>query len=245
MSISVCIVTFNGESFIERQLKSILSQTHLPDEIILLDDFSDDNTVKIAKKMLQNSGLNFIILKNIYRLGINRSFEKCFSKATSEIIVISDQDDFWFKDRLLNIKNNFKKNPSIELISLNAFIEVSGIVSKKTVNDHYPYTSSTLINLAKNRFTGCQIAIKRNFLETLYPFPKDFICYYDHWISQFSLIRKTTMYIDAVQGYYCRHSKNVTNLVTKSSLVKIFILRSILLSLVIKKYIVLKYKSKF
>ena len=59
MSISVCIVTFNGESFIERQLKSILSQTHLPDEIILLDDFSDDNTVKIAKKMLQNSGLNY------------------------------------------------------------------------------------------------------------------------------------------------------------------------------------------
>ena len=76
MKVSVCLVTCNGENFIERQLKSILSQTLLPDEIVLVDDFSNDNTVIISEKILVKSTINYCILQNDTRLGINRSFEK-------------------------------------------------------------------------------------------------------------------------------------------------------------------------
>lgn len=237
MKVSVCLVTCNGESFIERQLKSILSQTLLPDEIVLVDDFSNDNTIIIAKEILAKSTINYNILQNDTRLGINRSFEKCLSSASSDIIVISDQDDFWFNDRLLTIRANFLKQPSSELVLVNAYIERDGVATKESVSDYYPYTNSISLNFIKNRFTGCQMAIKRSLLVRLYPFPNDSICYYDHWISLFSVLRGVTTYIDLEQGYYCRHSSNVTDLSSSRSLIKLIIPRALLFFLVIKKYI--------
>jgi len=237
MKVSVCLVTCNGEEFIARQLESILSQTLLPDEIVLLDDFSDDNTIIIAEEILVESTVNYIVLKNDTRLGINKSFEKCLSFASSDIIVISDQDDFWFNDRLLTIRVSFLKNPYIELILTNACIERNAIATKESINDYYTYTNSIFLNFIKNRFTGCQMAIKRNLLTRLYPFPSDYVCYYDHWVSLFSLLRKTTVYIDSEQGYYCRHSNNVTDLLSSRSFGRLAISRILLFFLVVKKYI--------
>ena len=44
MRVSIAIATYNGELFIEEQLKSIASQTRLPDEVIVCDDCSSDCT---------------------------------------------------------------------------------------------------------------------------------------------------------------------------------------------------------
>ncbi|MBM6822519.1 glycosyltransferase, partial [Fusobacterium mortiferum] len=44
IKISVCMATYNGERFIEKQLNSILKQTVEVDEIIISDDNSTDNT---------------------------------------------------------------------------------------------------------------------------------------------------------------------------------------------------------
>ena len=45
---SVCVTTYNGERFIEAQLRSILSQIAPDDEVIVSDDGSMDNTLKIV-----------------------------------------------------------------------------------------------------------------------------------------------------------------------------------------------------
>ena len=47
--ISVCIPTFNGEKYIKAQLNSIISQLGIEDEIIISDDGSTDQTVKIIE----------------------------------------------------------------------------------------------------------------------------------------------------------------------------------------------------
>ncbi len=147
------------------------------------------------------------------------------------------RQSFWFNDRLLTIRDNFLKQPSSELMLVNACIERDGVTTKESVNDYYPYTDSIFLNSIKNRFTGCQMAVKRNLLVRLYPFPLDSVCYYDHWISLFSVLRKTTAYIDSEQGYYCRHSNNVTDLLSSRSFVKLAISRFFLFFLVVKKYI--------
>ena len=48
--ISIVIATYNGALFIKDQLKSIENQTLLPDEIIISDDFSTDNTLDIINR---------------------------------------------------------------------------------------------------------------------------------------------------------------------------------------------------
>lgn len=58
MRISVGVCTHNGEKFIREQLECILNQTVKPDEIIVTDDNSSDNTVEIVNSLLNNSGIN-------------------------------------------------------------------------------------------------------------------------------------------------------------------------------------------
>ena len=51
MDISVCMATYNGEKYIEEQLKSILPQIGINDEVIIVDDCSTDNTVNIIREI--------------------------------------------------------------------------------------------------------------------------------------------------------------------------------------------------
>ncbi|WP_201319173.1 glycosyltransferase [Paenibacillus sp. EPM92] len=49
MKISVALCTFNGEKYIKDQLQSILNQTYKVDEIVITDDGSTDNTIRVIK----------------------------------------------------------------------------------------------------------------------------------------------------------------------------------------------------
>ena len=64
MRISVCMGVYNGEKYIEEQLNSILNQTKKIDEIIICDDGSKDNTLKICDKILKNSNVTYSIKIN-------------------------------------------------------------------------------------------------------------------------------------------------------------------------------------
>jgi glycosyltransferase involved in cell wall biosynthesis len=237
VKITICLVTYNGARHIARQLNSILSQTYLPNEIIVVDDNSNDGTIEVVLKILTSSKIPHLIIENVSRLGINKTFERCLSLAKSEFIMISDQDDFWFPSRLDNIVNYISKNPSFELILVNAIIERNGSVTKEEVSDYYPYTTSVINNFIKNRFTGCQIIIRKSLLLEAFPFPEDVVCFYDHWISMLALINNSTHFIIEPQGLYCRHASTVTDLNVKRIFFRIIKSRFILLTLLIRHLI--------
>ena len=92
VKISVCIATYNGEKYIDEQLLSILKQLGPDDEVIIVDDYSKDNTVDKIRKFNDPR-------VNIYENEVNRShvysFGRAISLATSDIIFMSDQDDLW------------------------------------------------------------------------------------------------------------------------------------------------------
>ena len=51
INISVAMATYNGEKYIRRQLMSILNQSMVVDEIIVVDDNSDDRTIEIIEEL--------------------------------------------------------------------------------------------------------------------------------------------------------------------------------------------------
>ena len=53
MTLSVVIATFNGARFLREQLDSIYTQTHLPDEVVVSDDGSTDETLTILEEYKQ------------------------------------------------------------------------------------------------------------------------------------------------------------------------------------------------
>ena len=97
--ISVVMTTYNGEKYIKEQLDSILSQTLLPKEIVVVDDCSTDGTWSILNDYAKKCSI-VKITRNENNLGAHQNFRKAFSLSSCDIIAPSDQDDIWMKNKL-------------------------------------------------------------------------------------------------------------------------------------------------
>ena len=53
MRVSIAVCTYNGGTYVYEQLKSILTQTRIPDELVICDDCSKDNTVAVIRQTLK------------------------------------------------------------------------------------------------------------------------------------------------------------------------------------------------
>lgn len=101
MKISIAMTTYNGERHIMQQIDSVRKQSLPPDEVIICDDASRDNTVQILKKYIDRYNLKeWHIIENRDSLGWKENFRKAISLTTGDIIFFSDQDDIWFLDKI-------------------------------------------------------------------------------------------------------------------------------------------------
>jgi biofilm PGA synthesis N-glycosyltransferase PgaC len=100
--ISVIISAYNEELAVVKRLAN-LKESHYPSErieIIFVDDCSSDNTKKLAKSWLDQSGITFQFIENSERLGTNRSYNLAIRSARHTIIVTTDADVFFDPDAL-------------------------------------------------------------------------------------------------------------------------------------------------
>ena len=118
MKTSVVMCTYNGASHIYFQLKTINNQTRKPDEVIIQDDGSTDNTVGIIRKFISDNSLqdSWTLYENPTNLGWKKNFMDALSKATSDIIFLSDQDDIWDEKKIETMSEIMEKDDKIELL---------------------------------------------------------------------------------------------------------------------------------
>lgn len=91
--VSVCIPTYNGEKYLDQCLSSILSQTLLDYEIIIVDDCSSDGTLSLAKSFAKKH--EFIhVFKNEHNLGLVGNWNRCLDHSSGKWIKFVFQDDW-------------------------------------------------------------------------------------------------------------------------------------------------------
>jgi glycosyltransferase involved in cell wall biosynthesis len=95
MNISVVIPTYNSAETIKYTLDSVLSQTVIPDEILILDDGSTDETVSILEKYKQ-----YIVLLQQENRGVAHSRNVLSQLACGDLIAYLDHDDIWHPNYL-------------------------------------------------------------------------------------------------------------------------------------------------
>lgn len=118
MKISVVMTTYNGEKYIEEQLSSLKNQTRIPEEVLIFDDCSTDNTVEIVRKFIKENQLkNYRLIENEKNKGWRRNFMEGFAEAQGDIIFPCDQDDIWFKDKIANMEKIMEENENILLLT--------------------------------------------------------------------------------------------------------------------------------
>lgn len=107
--ISVALCTYNGEKFLRAQLDSIAAQAHLPDEIIICDDRSEDATLRIIEEFANGSAISVKHQINPERLGVTQNFAKAIGLTSGDIIFLSDQDDIWHAEKIARMLPYFSR----------------------------------------------------------------------------------------------------------------------------------------
>lgn len=107
--ISFVVTSYNYANFIEQTLNSIKNQTYKNIEIIIVDDFSSDNSVHIIENFINNNpDLNIKLIKHEKNYGQLKSILTGLNCATGDFISFIDSDDVIFENytqTLLNILN--------------------------------------------------------------------------------------------------------------------------------------------
>jgi len=99
MKISVVTAVFNSEKTIERNILSVLNQSHQDFEQILIDNLSSDKTVQFARELYDSHGISEK-LKIISEKdkGISDAFNKGINASSGEIVAILNGDDAYYDD---------------------------------------------------------------------------------------------------------------------------------------------------
>ena len=110
MKISVCIPTYNQAAYIGLTIRSVMVQTLLPDEIIVSDDCSTDNTLEILEKLAAEISMLTIIRQQTNQ-GIAGNTDACLRAATGEYIVKLDSDDALLPDYIKTLSALLTEHP--------------------------------------------------------------------------------------------------------------------------------------
>jgi glycosyltransferase involved in cell wall biosynthesis len=181
MKLSVALCTYNGAQYVAEQMMSIATQTRPPDELIVADDGSSDETLTV-------------ILRGNH-VGIIANVERALLACTGEVIVLADQDDIWYEGKLEIIERAFLEDDSAVCLCTNAEI----------VNEHRiplgydlwecqglrdPYVSGFIeagrtfeLLQVRHLATGATMAFRSSWTEIILPLPRDVRLFHDGWIA--------------------------------------------------------------
>ena len=114
-NISVIIPVYNSEKTIERAVLSIVNQTLLPLEVIIVDDCSTSN-IKIVLKRIKEKYEKYFDIKLIYlekNKGPATARNKAWDLAKGKYIAFLDSDDIWYSKKIEVQYNYMKKNEDV------------------------------------------------------------------------------------------------------------------------------------
>ena len=239
--ISVCMATYNGAKYIRKQIDSILCQLGKDDELIISDDNSSDDTVKIIRN-INDKRIKIIshLRSNIYNRYSNNhymvtsNFENALSYANGDYIFLSDQDDIWHPERIALMSKALETHPIVYA----PFTMIDENEHKITTNQKYPHITGNLFrDLITQPYFGCCMAFRRSLLNVALPFPKGTITH-DNWVGLLAEILGVKIHIlETPLLYYRIHSNNVSHRINSNPLLfKIYYRIKQLLQLYNRKY---------
>lgn len=206
--ISVLLATFNGELFLQTQIRSALAAIGSYDaEIIASDDGSTDSTLDILRAELPSSAE---IYCNHFRSPAF-NFEFLIGKASGDILFLCDQDDVWMPYKIERVLDVFQQRPRVTLVLSDAqIIDDKG----QTISDSFfkprgGFHSGIPATVFSNRYIGCSMAFRRSMVRYLLPFPRD-VPMHDMWIGAVNSIYGKTHYIAEPLLGYRRHQRNAS-----------------------------------
>jgi glycosyltransferase involved in cell wall biosynthesis len=238
--VSICLATYNGYYYIEDQVFSILLELQRDDELIIVDDCSDNETKSL---LLRYQDPRIKIFFNKKNIGHVKTFEKCINYANHSIIILSDQDDIWVPGRVNKLVKNLLNSDKLLVTSNFSLIDNLGNPTNRPRNLVSIHNSSFYVSnivgifFGRRDYYGCTMAFNRDLLKFVTPIPSGTESH-DLWFALMANVLGKNDHIDDITVLRRLHASNVTS-IKRRSFMKITVTRIVFLKLI---FIALKRK---
>ncbi|MDD3150025.1 MAG: glycosyltransferase [Candidatus Gastranaerophilales bacterium] len=212
--VSICVPNYNYERFIGETIESVLRQTYGNFELIIVDNCSTDNSIKIIKSY-DDKRIRFY--QNHENINIYKNVNKALSLANGELVAVLHSDDFYELNFLEEVVKTYKKYPDKKVFVTGAYnyhhekkyskhqipFDTEGIITKEEV-----FIRLQPINIVGN---GVNVVLHKECIANLggysdkFRYPSD----YEYWL------RLSTKYdfvsIPKLLAYYRIHDSNTSH----------------------------------
>jgi glycosyltransferase involved in cell wall biosynthesis len=168
--ISVVIPTYNSQKYIIRALDSVINQSRSPDEIIISDDGSKDNTLQVIKNWIKNNKKISIKILESNHTGPGAARNIGIKNASHCWISFLDSDDTWEYDKIKLVKEIILEEQQLNFIThLEYHKSISGVQSLISYRLKELITKKKIFSLEKelylsNLFSTSAVTIKKELL---------------------------------------------------------------------------------
>jgi glycosyltransferase involved in cell wall biosynthesis len=235
--VSVVMATYNGSAHILEQLESLAGQTIMPQELVVCDDCSSDNTIEILNDFRSKAPFPVKVISNEKNLGFGDNFLKAASLAHSQWVAFCDQDDIWPQEKLATVKAAAEANPGAVLISHPSKILRDGVETGEVVG---PASPGLYPPLSQDPFlveNGHCLIFKRLLLEVLDTADRPYSVHkkhirmpHDDWITFLGTCLGDNVVLAEALVLYRMHSKNTSEAAVRKSGLSEYLRRGVLIN---------------
>lgn len=206
--ISIALATYNGEKYIEDQLRSLVAQDYPNLEIVISDDCSTDNTWNILK-LYASLDSRIKLLPQNKNVGYVRNFIRVFQECKGNFISPCDQDDIWYPNKTSRLVSEI--GDSILIYCNNRFIDEKNnslkVVFSDTVKGMVSGADSRNF-LFFNSISGHAMLFRRDLLDKISNLSS---LYYIDWLIAFHAAEYGEIkYLDEVLVDWRQHAASET-----------------------------------
>ena len=204
---SVALTVYNGEKFLKNQLQSLVHQTILPDELVVCDDRSTNDSVSVLEKFAGKAPFPVRILVNDTNLGYSQNFNRVLHSVSGDYVFPCDQDDVWFPEKVEKMIQFMEVNPKTQvaihdLEYCKADLTPIGQTKIERMRESFDLNRSYVVGMAT--------VVRREFLKHCLPVPRVDGVAFDDWIHRCAAFVDVKEVKREVLAFYRRHSSNTT-----------------------------------
>lgn len=212
MTVSVAMCTCEGASYVAEQVRSIVNQSHPPDELVVWDDASSDNTLEIVRKETRESAILLRVYAGEQRVGHVKNFDRALQACAGDVVFLCDQDDVWFPKRIETMLSRFNSSGT-SLVYCDATITDARLrPTGKTVFDSHRRwgvgrSRMPLDVVRSGGVLGCQMALSRELVRLCTPLSPSWS--HDNWIMTIASATGRVVAVEEALQMYRRHATAV------------------------------------
>ena len=191
--VEILLATYNGEKYLATQLDSILNQTYQKFKILIRDDGSADQTLKIIVNYKKRFPAKIEIIPSFSKnIGPKNNFFELICTSKAKYLFFADQDDVWLPNKieisLAKMRQLENENLPNTPLLVHTDLKVVDANLRTINNSFWDYSklnpkSGTLSKvIVQNYVTGCTVVINHSLKKLVNKIPANALMH-DWWLA--------------------------------------------------------------